>query len=390
MVTWGTPLGCCRALMTRAPKGYPSRRFPRHELPLGEAVGPTRSSSKAAESNAIALQLVGGGVLQKLVQRVRSQLFTDDYVQRWAGKIGLTVAVGAIYFLAAQFGLALLTTSERVVVFWPGSGIAAGTLIVLGLRMWVPVTAGVILATLAANLGAERSLWVALAFGLCNAGEALLMAWLIERWFGLGFTVDSLRRLLGFLAATVVATGTAAVGAACAMSLFGPSLVTFLGVWEVRFASGAFGMLTVAPMLIGIAALTHDPPRWRQLVEGTLALVLLAVMNGLALTVFVGPWSMIAPTAALFPLLLWLSVRYPPAFAAAGVFIIAVAIVWTTANGYGRYGDPSRPIADRVIAGQVDMLATALAVLALAALFAERRQHEMVVCESDTRQRSIL
>src|SRR5262252_9541929 len=41
MVTWGTPLGCCRALMTRAPKGYPSRRFPRHELPLGEAVGPT-------------------------------------------------------------------------------------------------------------------------------------------------------------------------------------------------------------------------------------------------------------------------------------------------------------------------------------------------------------
>jgi len=27
--------------MTRAPKGYPSRRFPRHELPLGEAVGPT-------------------------------------------------------------------------------------------------------------------------------------------------------------------------------------------------------------------------------------------------------------------------------------------------------------------------------------------------------------
>ena len=311
-------------------------------------------------------------------------------MQRWAGKIGLTVAVGAIYFLAAQFGLALFTASERGVVFWPGSGIAAGTLIVFGLRMWAPVTAGVTLATLAANLGAEKSLWVALAFGLCNAGEALLMTWLIERWFGLGFTVDSLRRLFGFLAATVVATGTAAVGAACAMSLFGPSVVTFLGVWEVRFASGAFGMLTVAPMLIGIAGLAHDPPRWRQLVEGTLALVLLAVMNGLALTVFVGPWSMIAPTAVLFPLLLWLSVRYPPAFAAAGVFIIAVAIVWTTANGYGRYGDPSRPTADRVIAGQVDMLATALAVLAFAALFAERRRHEVVVCESDTRQRSIL
>ena len=101
-------------------------------------------------------------MLQRLVQRVRSLLFANDfandYVRRWAGEIGLTVAVGVIYFLAAQFGLALLTTSERVVVFWPGSGIAAGTLIVLGLRMWAPVTAGVILATLAANLLAEMSL----------------------------------------------------------------------------------------------------------------------------------------------------------------------------------------------------------------------------------------
>src|SRR5262249_21949790 len=74
----------------------------------------------------------------------------------------------------------------------------------------------------------------------------------------------------------------------------------------------------------------------------------------------------------------------------AGVFIIAVAIVWTTANGYGRYGGRSRPIGDRGIAGQADMLATALGVRARAALVAERDQHATVVCEGDTRRGSVL
>src|SRR5215472_7004786 len=59
MVTWGTPLGCCRALMTRAPKGYPSRRFPRHELPLGEAVGPTGGGAQRTGVTRPALDLRG-------------------------------------------------------------------------------------------------------------------------------------------------------------------------------------------------------------------------------------------------------------------------------------------------------------------------------------------
>ncbi len=41
--------------------------------------------------------------------------------------------------------------------------------------------------------------------------------WLIERWFGPAFNLDSLCRVLGFFAAAAVATATAAVGAAGAM-----------------------------------------------------------------------------------------------------------------------------------------------------------------------------
>ena len=75
--------------------------------------------------------------------------------------------------------------------------------------------------------------------------------------------------------------------------------------------------------------------------------------------------------------------RCHPVFAAAAVFTIAGAIVWTTTHDIGRYGDPTQPIAIRVLAAQIVMLGTTLAALALAALFAERRKHEATIAERD-------
>ena len=46
--------------------------------------------------------------------------------------IGLAVAVGVAYFLAARLGLVLLTTAEPVAVFWPASGISIGMLVAFG------------------------------------------------------------------------------------------------------------------------------------------------------------------------------------------------------------------------------------------------------------------
>ena len=209
----------------------------------------------------------------------------------WVGWVGLFIAVGVGYFLAAQLGLSLLTTAERVAVFWPASGIAVGILIALGLRARWPVATGLIAATLAANLMADRSVWSALAFGLCNAGEALLAMWLIERWFGPVFNLDTVRRVVGFFAATTVATAMAALGAAGAMKLFEPSTAEFLDVRRVWFASDALGVVTIAPLLVGIAASVRDAPSWRELLEGTLAVVAVAVANGVALALLAGPRS---------------------------------------------------------------------------------------------------
>ena len=111
-----------------------------------------------------------------------SRQYTDaGSTRQWARSIGLAAAVGIVYFLAARLSLLLLTKPDGVAVFWPASGVASGVLIALGPRARLPVAVGAMAATIVANLMGDRTLFSAVVFGLCNAGEALLTAWLIER-----------------------------------------------------------------------------------------------------------------------------------------------------------------------------------------------------------------
>jgi integral membrane sensor domain MASE1 len=103
--------------------------------------------------------------------------------------LGLATAVGIAYFLAARLRLALLAKPDGVAVLWPAAGVSSGVLIVLGRAARLPVAGGVIVAAIIANLMGDRSIWDAAASALWDTGEALLAAWLIERYFGLGFTL---------------------------------------------------------------------------------------------------------------------------------------------------------------------------------------------------------
>jgi hypothetical protein len=58
----------------------------------------------------------------------------------------------------------------------------------------VPVTLGVVAASTLASLLGDRNLAAGLVFALCNAAEALLVAWLIKRHFGENFRLESLRK----------------------------------------------------------------------------------------------------------------------------------------------------------------------------------------------------
>ena len=128
--------------------------------------------------------------------------------------LGWASAFTVVYFLAAQLGLALLSKPSDVAVFWPASGLAAGILIVLGRRALPALVIGVMLGTVAANLTSDRGLLTSLLKGIFNSGEPVLVAWLLQRWFGRPFAFSDLSRVAGFLAAAGVAAAISAIGGA--------------------------------------------------------------------------------------------------------------------------------------------------------------------------------
>src|SRR5258706_1501539 len=302
----------------------------------------------------------------------------------------LVVAVGMAYFVAAWLGLTLLTNPENVAVLWPASGIAAGVLIMLGPQSRLPVAVGVIVASLAAHVLANKNAWAAPAFALCNAGEVVLAAGLIRRWCGPGSNLETLPHVLGLFWAAARGAGLAAVGASAAIALFRQPTVPPFAIWSLWFASDALGIVTMAPVLIGLGPASRQGLEPRELTEGTIALVALTVASVQVFALRPGPWATVVPPAVLLPVVLWLAARCRPVVAAAAVLIIAVAIAAAMAHGIGTYGDPRFPVAERLLAAQTGILTAALCALVLAALFAERRRHEATLEAKEARLRSIL
>ena len=144
------------------------------------------------------------------------------------------------------------------------------------------------------------------------------------------------------------------------------------------------GIVAVAPLVIGLTAVVRRPSPRSEIIEGTLALVVLGLTAGFIMSLPRELWETVLPITWLFPILAWLGARYRPAFSAAGAFVVSMTIVLTTILGKGHFGDPSLPIADRVLGAQASILVVALSAYVLAALFAERRTSGEQLTQSNT------
>jgi PAS domain S-box-containing protein len=314
---------------------------------------------------------------QHLTDLVCARLRANLILPSRIGAVGLTFAVGIAYFFAAQLSFALIDQSDGVALFWPAAGVSSGVLISLGRVARLPVASAVIAATIIINLMDGRGVWSATALALSNAGQALLTAWLVERYFGSSFALDRLRNVFGLLAAAVAAAAASGIGGVASFKLFHSPTAPMWTTWQHWSVSGAIGIITVAPLIIGLGNALREPPPRNEVLEGVLVLVALTAVI-IIITVLLGPepWHTVRLAALLLPILLWLTTRCRPACAAAAAFIASLAIVWTITFGIGHFGDPRLPISDRILDAQATIIGFALYTYVLAALFAERRQAE--------------
>jgi len=302
----------------------------------------------------------------------------DSVLARPAVAIALGVAVAIVYFVAARLSLVLLTKPEGVAVFWPAAGISAGVLIALGRRARWPVVAGTMAATIVANLLGDRNVWSAVLFGLCNAGETVLTAWIVQKYFGPDVRLSKLRSVLGLVSAAIIGVAVSGIGGAVTFKLFHGTGTSILTTWHHWVTSDGLGIITVAPLLIELASAWRDRPSPSELVEGALAVAALALVSGFAIFLQSDLLATVGPVAVLFVPLLWLAARCRPVFAAAAAFIVSLTIVWTTTFGIGYFGNPGHALGERVTAAQLSILLVTIGALVLAALFAEIRDKRRV------------
>ena len=182
--------------------------------------------------------------------------------QRWAGSIGLAVLVTVAYFLAARLSLALLTKPDGVAVFWPASGVAAGVLIASAAAR-LPVAAGAMVATIVANLLGDRSLLSSIVFALSNAGSRSRH----------GSSSGNSARVLPSTAYPTCwhcwrlrspGPSSRGSGGTAGFVYFHGSTAPILTTWQHWFASDALGIITVAPLLIGLASMRALPAASRR------------------------------------------------------------------------------------------------------------------------------
>ena len=292
--------------------------------------------------------------------------------QSWFDLVKLAAATGIAYLLAGLLGL-VFRAETGFAVFWPASGIAVGALITLGPSARLPVAAGVFVATTACNLMIGRNAWLAIVFGLLNAGQPLFTVWLLERWFGRTVGLEDVQRVLGFFAATAIGSAIAALGAAVAISFAEPTLSP-VHVWRLWFAACSLGIVTVAPLLIGLGDVMREQLPRHELIEGWGGLVMLTALSAFLISLPDGPWATALPEALVFPFLLWIAMRCRPVFAAAAALLVGLIVIGTTTLSLGNF-DSGKPLADRILSAQTFVLAEAILVVLLAAIFAERRGH---------------
>src|SRR5262249_13194759 len=309
---------------------------------------------------------------------LQSLTFNSRYIA-W---LGLAVAIGVTYFFAAWLSIALLTKPDGVAVFWPAAGLSSGTLIALGSGWRLPVTLGVLTASTMASLLGDRNLAAASVFALSNAGEPILVAWLIQRYFGENFRLESLRSVVGFFMAAGIGPAVSGSIATVGFILFYSSTAPILTTWMNWFASDALGIIMVAPLIIGFAGLRDNfPERW-EVAHGGLTLAALAVVGAIAFGSTARHWYTAFPLAVLLPLLL--AAHFRPVFAAAAALILGFAVVCSTTLGIGGLGELPDLI-ERAYAARATLLAISTCTLVLAALFAERRQKEAALKNTNDR-----
>jgi signal transduction histidine kinase len=286
-------------------------------------------------------------------------------------EILLTAGIAAAYFLFARVGLLFVTDPGRVAAIWPAAGFQLAVLLLAGKGRRTAFAAALFVANVAANITAGTPLPAAAGFGVANAAEGLLAAWLLDRFAGPDIRFTRLRDLRVFLLMVVLAGNavTTSLGAAIASVALGADFPAACKSW---YLADGCGMMLLTPFFIewfaeGWERVTR--PDFRRLAEGSVAFTLLFA----AFFLYVYPSEgidRIHNSYMLLPFLIWIVVRLETLGTVTVNLVFAGLIFFFGVKGL----DGGVHALETIEQWQLLVSVTTGSMMVLSAVFSERRQ----------------
>jgi diguanylate cyclase (GGDEF)-like protein len=274
--------------------------------------------------------------------------------------------VAAAYFGSGKAGLEFAFANESVTAVWPPTGLALAAVLLWGYRMWPAIAVGAFLA----NVTTAGPVWAVSGIALGNTLEALVGAYLLRHFADFRPTLERVSDVVGLVvyAACCSTAVSATIGVA---SLSAAGLVEAgetVATWRTWWLGDAAGDLIVAPALLVLASRPSLPKGARIAAE---AAILVAALAAVTLVTF----SIDDPLIYLvFPVLLWIALRFQQPGMVVAALIVSGLAVWFTARGHGPFIGGSADA--ELLRAQTFVGVASITGLLLAALATERERVE--------------
>ncbi len=259
-----------------------------------------------------------------------------DFFRRGIGYTGGLVGIGVIYFALARGGLALASINPSATPIWPPTGFALAAVLLWGYRTWPAIFA----ASLIVNATTAGSIATAIAIATGNSLEAVVGAYLINRWSNGRNTFSTPSSVARFaLICVVIATPISpGIGVTSLATAGYTEWTNFANIWVTWWLGDVTSALVVTPVIVVWALSDHHAFNRNEFWE-TVGVLATAVAVGL-----IAFSPLIEQTPSRDPLgflailpLLWAALRRGPRDTATVALVLSGITIWGTLKGAGPF-----------------------------------------------------
>src|SRR6266516_4894151 len=291
--------------------------------------------------------------------------------RRFSG-LPLIGILAVIYFIAGKLGLMLASLHASASPVWPPAGIALAGSLLLGYRAWPAIFIGAFLVnvTIAGNVATS----FAIATG--NTLEALVGAWLVNRFAGGTNVFDRLQGVFKFALVAGISTIISPAFGVTSLGVAGfADWANYGAIWLTWWLGDATGDLVFTPLVLLWSVASKRRWNKKEAAEVGALLLLLVLLSG----VVFGGWPAVStrnyPIVLIFgPVVIWTAFRFRQRETATGIFILSAIAVWGTLHGFGPFVRETEN--QSLLAVQWWTAVLSITAMALSAGMAERRRVE--------------